>query len=69
MNKKVSVIYENENERNERFRDNSTGKQMTRNQFVKKIEAGSYPDYHIRKINDKKTPVSNPDNKENNNLD
>ena len=42
---------------------------MTRAGFVSKIESGSYPDYHVRKINNVKTPVSNPNGKEGNNLD
>ena len=41
---------------------------MTRSQFVKEIEKGNYENYHIRVINDIKTPVSNPDKSENNNL-
>ena len=42
---------------------------MTRAGFVKKIEQGNYPNYHVRKINGVKTPVSNPDGTSNNNLD
>ncbi len=42
---------------------------MTRAEFVKQIEKGSYPKYHVRKINNIKTPVSNPDSTTNNNLD
>ena len=42
---------------------------MTRNQFVKEIEKGNYPDYHVREINKVKTPVSNPDKSKNTNLD
>lgn len=41
---------------------------MTRVKFVKKIEQGNYPDYHVRKINNVKTPVSNPDGNDDNNL-
>ena len=41
---------------------------MTCTQFVKTIEKGQYPDYHIRNINGIKTPVSNPDGKQDNNL-
>ena len=66
---KVEVIKESESGRNEKFRDTQSGKEMTRNQFVKEIEKGAYEDYHVRKINDVKTPVSNPDGKESNNLD
>ncbi len=68
MYKRVSVTSENDSGRNVRFRDNVNGKEMTRSQFVKEIERGNYDNYHIRVINDIKTPVSNPDKSENNNL-
>lgn len=68
MRKRISVLSENETGRNERFRDNASGIEMTRNQFVREIEKGNYDNYHIRVINDIKTPVSNPDQSENNNL-
>ena len=68
MRKRISVLKENESGRNEKFRDNVKGIEMTRNQFVKEIERGNYDNYHIRVINDIKTPVSNPDSSENNNL-
>lgn len=68
MRKRISVLKENESGRNEMFRDNVKGIEMTRNQFVKEIERGNYDNYHIRVINDIKTPVSNPDSSENNNL-
>ena len=68
MKKIISVLNESETGRNERFRDNTSGKEMTRSQFVKEIEKGNYEDYHIRVINNIKTPVSNPDKNENNNL-
>ncbi len=42
---------------------------MTRTQFVREIEQGNFDNYHVRKINGIKTPVSNPDDKEGNNLD
>ena len=65
---KVVVTRESKSGRNVSFHDNSTGKDMTRNQFVKQIENGAYPDHHVRVINGIKTPVSNPDNKKSNNL-
>lgn len=68
MTKKVSVIKENSTGRNETFKDNSTGKTMSRAQFVKEIEKGNYSDYHVREINGVKTPASNPDGKSGNNL-
>ncbi len=68
MPKRVTVTQESDSGRNERFHDNFTGSNMTRNQFVRQIERGNYPNHHIREINGVKTPVSNPDNSENNDL-
>lgn len=42
---------------------------MTRAQFANQIDNGNYDNYHVRKINGLRTPVSNPDGKESNNLD
>lgn len=42
---------------------------MTRQDFVKAIKAGNYPNYHVRNIHGILTPVSNPDKSKNNNLD
>lgn len=67
--KRVSVIIESDTGRNKKFRDNYTRKKMTRSEFVKEIERGKYDGYHVQKINGKKTPVSNPDGSEYNNLD
>jgi hypothetical protein len=67
--KRVTVTSESDSGRNLNFHDNRTGKNMARTSFVKAIEGGGYPSYHVRKINGLKTPVSNPDNKESNNLD
>ncbi len=50
------------------FHDNFTGQEMTRARFVREIERGNYPNYHVRDVNGFKTPVSNPDGKEGNNL-
>lgn len=68
MYKRITVMNENETGRNQIFRDNANGKEMTRSQFVKEIEKGNYENYHIRVINDIKTPASNPDKSTNNNL-
>lgn len=68
MSKRISVVMESDTGRNEKFKDNYNGKQMTRNQFVKEIEQGNYSNYHVRMINNIKTPVSNPDKSEKNNL-
>ena len=68
MNKRVTVTKENDTGRNIRFRDNRTGTNMTDKQFVKAIENRKYINYHVRVINNIKTPISNPDNTANNNL-
>ncbi len=69
MAKSVVVTSESESGRNQNFHDNKSGKDMTRAGFVKEIEQGNYNSYHVRVINGVKTPVSNPDGKEGNNLD
>lgn len=68
MAKRIEVTEETESGRNKSFHDNHTGSDMTRAQFVREIERGNYPKYHIREINGIKTPVSNPDQSERNNL-
>jgi hypothetical protein len=68
MPKRIKVLSENDNGRNVTFHDNFKNTDMTLNQFVSKIKSGEYPKYHIRNINGLDTPCSNPDNKENNNL-
>lgn len=66
--KRVTVTNESDSGRNQRFHDNRTGQDMSRSEFVRQIERGKYEDYHVRIINGVKTPVSNPDKSENNNL-
>ncbi|MBW2726812.1 MAG: hypothetical protein JRE71_20730 [Deltaproteobacteria bacterium] len=66
--KRTEVVRESSMGRNELFRDNQTGSTMTRAQFVKEIERGTYDDYHVRNIDNVKTPVSNPDDTEGSNL-
>jgi len=68
-NKRIKVTSETDTGRNTKFHDNRTGADMSRAQFVKKIEQDQYDNYHVRKINNVKTPVSNPDGKGGNNLD
>ena len=65
---KVITKKETNTWRNIIFQDLKTWKTMTRNQLVKEIDKWNYPNYHIRIINGKKTPVSNPDWKKWNNL-
>lgn len=69
MAKRVSTTEESPTGRNERFRDNQTGQEMSRGEFVQRIRVGQYPNYHVRDVNGVPTPVSNPDKSENNNLD
>jgi len=68
MSKRITVTQESDTGRNEKFHDNYTGRDMTRPHFVREIETGNYPHYHVRNINGIDTPVSNPDSSENNNL-
>lgn len=67
--KKVRVTQETESGRNQHFVDTSTGRRMSREEFVRQIDKGNYPAYHTRKINGVRTPASNPDKSESNNLD
>lgn len=68
MPKRVKVTRESDGGWNQRFHDNFSGADMTRAQFVREIERGNYPNYHVREINGVKTPVSNPDGNSRNNL-
>lgn len=67
--KRVEVTQTSESGRNQRFHDNRTGANMTRAQFVQQIELGNYHNYHVRNVNGTKTPASNPDGREESNLD
>lgn len=66
--KRITVTQESSTGRNLGFCDNRTGETMTRTGFVREIERGNYPDYHVRKVNGVKTPVSDPDGSAGNNL-
>jgi hypothetical protein len=66
--KRIKVISESDSGRNQTFKDTRTGQEMTREQFVQQIDQGAYPNYHVREVKGIKTPVSNPDQSENNNL-
>ncbi len=68
MGKRISVISESETGRNQTFRDNLTRTVMTRTDFVRQIKAGTYPNFHVRVVGGLKTPASNPDDSEVNNL-
>lgn len=69
MSKRITVVKESDSGRNEKFRDNRLGRVMSRSEFVRKIEIGDYDNYHVRVIHGVKTPVSNPDGSEGNNLE
>jgi hypothetical protein len=56
MVRRVHVVDENESGRNQRFYDPDRRRSMTRAEFVRRIEKGSYDDYHVRIINGLKTP-------------
>lgn len=66
--KRVTVTHETDSGRNQRFHDNFTREDMSRAGFVHHIESGNYDNYHVREIHGVKTPVSNPDGKDGNNL-
>ena len=68
MAKNIRSITQNSTGRNITFKDISSGTKMTRSQFVTKIENNKYSDYHVRTIHGIKTPCSNPDKSERNNL-
>ena len=67
-NKRISVTKETSTGRNTEFRDNHTGRPMSRGEFADRIDSGEYRNYHVRVIDGKRTPVSNPDGKGSNNL-
>jgi hypothetical protein len=64
---RVTVTNESDIGRNLGLHDNRTA-EMTRAGFVKQIEQGKYDNYHVREINGVKTPVSNPNGRESDNL-
>ncbi|MBP2173192.1 DUF3892 domain-containing protein [Methanococcus voltae] len=65
----IKVIEESETGANERFLDTKTGKEFSRNEFVKEIEAGNVENAHVMKIDGKKIPRTNPDKRTDNNFD
>lgn len=68
MGKRITVIAETSTGRNSQFHDNVTGRTMSRPEFVRRIEEGAYPNYHVRVVDGVSTPASNPDGSEGNNL-
>lgn len=72
MAKNIIVTKEKSSVRNIEFKNVKTKEEMTRAEFVKKIEkniSNYAEDYYVRRQNGLKTPVSKPDGKTKNNLD
>jgi len=67
--KRVRTIEESDSGRNLEFKDIKNDQEMSRAEFVKKIEDGIYEDYYVRRMYGIKTPISKPDESEENNLD
>ena len=57
--KLVIVTKESHTGRNLQFQNKSTGRKMSRAEFIGAIEGGKYQGYHIRNIKGIKTPASN----------
>ncbi|MBA2840878.1 hypothetical protein HNP87_001410 [Methanococcus maripaludis] len=66
--KDIKVTKESDSGRNLEFKNTKTGEELSRAQVVNKIESGEITGAHVRKVNNVKTPCSNPDGKKNNNL-
>jgi hypothetical protein len=59
-NRPLRVLRESETGRDILYGDLNTYEEYTLPELVQRIEAGLYPNYHLRVINDIQTPVSNP---------
>jgi hypothetical protein len=66
--KEVRVTQESSSGRNGRFYDPTAHRSMSRTEFADRIEDGQYTGYHVREVNRLRTPTSNPDRSEYNNL-
>jgi hypothetical protein len=66
--KNMKVTRESSTGRNLEFQKKGGGKKISRAQFVKEIKKGLHPEYYSRKINGLETPVSKPDESDQNNL-
>ncbi len=64
----MKVTKESSSGRNLEFQKKGGGPKISRVKFSKQIKEGKHPDYTVKKINGLDTPVSKPDNSENNNL-
>jgi hypothetical protein len=66
--KRVTVTRQSPTGRNLRFRDNKTGRYMSRPEFVRAINNGMYKRYHVRRVNGVSTPAANPNRTTSDNL-
>lgn len=67
MAKNVIVTEQTDSGLNQAFK--APGRpEMSRPEFVKQIEKGNFPDYHVLHKDHMKIPRSNPDGKKGNNL-
>ena len=68
MPKRIKVTGESDSGGNQNFHDNFSRVDMARAEFVRAIERGDYPKYHVRVVNGVKTPAANPGGNPRNNL-
>ena len=64
----IKVTCESKSGRNKKFKDQTIGRTMTRAELNKAINNSTYSGYHVRNVNGKETPVSNPDSSKRKNL-
>jgi hypothetical protein len=69
MEKNIRAITQTPTGRNTKFKNIKTRKTITLEKFIREIQKGNYNGYHIRKMNNKKVPVSNRDKFKGNNLE
>jgi hypothetical protein len=66
---RLEVVKEESTGMNSKFRDTTTGELLNRTDVARKIDQGTYSDYHhYRDDNNRLVIRSNPDAKKNNNL-
>lgn len=66
--KPVVAISKSKTGRNELFYDTAKQIELSREEFIAKIQEGVYPGYTVKNIRGTSTPVSNPDGRKTNNL-
>jgi len=66
--KPVIAIDKSKSGRNELFYDTNKQIELSREEFIVKIQSGGYPGYTVKNIRGTPTPVSNPDGRKANNL-